>query len=463
MAISDQTAILAQLKVFYKDKVESLLSRNCPTIRVIPKERIEGKSVNFSAVSGQGGAVAGSFTVAKTLAATDSGSVEFAVTPGQIFSVYMLNAKEVQASLTKRGGYMRLGGGKMFKASERFRKTLAAALYGRGFGELCATGYSTAIVADTAFNLTLPTDAIMKIDVGSELVIKSKVDSSTVNTTLTVNSISGTTVNVTPDTAVSAPLATDILCLAGSMNSSGDPLLPMGLGGWLPTIQARDGTTWDSYIDTDFFGVDRSTSVERLAGNFYNPSASEDYTVSIQTLLAKCRRQGSQADLIVLNDNDWLTLSAEIEATNTYFTQTSTKQQKNAVTGMKALAASFSTNFIENIYDDPFVPQGRFYILDTSAIELLSYTNVDKVNDGVVGNNPGKQDPMAMDNEGQEKTPYGLIIDDYLNVAPGSDSVDGPSTAVTIQFFGSFAVTNPSVCGVGEFYGSDDYAITAYA
>ena len=42
-----------------------------------------------------------------------------------------------------------------------------------------------------------------------------------------------------------------------------------------------------------------------------------------------------------------------------------------------------------------------------------------------------------------------------VNVA---DGVDGPSMAITLQCFGSFVVINPSICGVGEFYGSTDFA-----
>jgi hypothetical protein len=461
MAISSSSAILAQLKVWYRDKVENLLSRNCPTIKKITKTRVEGKSQNFSAIAGRGGAVAGSFTVAKALAGTVSNNVEFAVTPGQLFSVYTMNAKEVQASLSKRGAYMKIGGGKMFAASEAFRKTLAAALFGRGFGELCVSAYTTAIVSGTAFNLTLPNYAIMKIDVGSVLALKTSITASTVNCNLTVNSINGNTVNVTPDAAVASPLATDVLCLSGSMDASGNPILPMGLAGWLPTIGDRlsSSSPWTTYIGTAFYGVTRSTAVERLAGSFYYASSSENLNISVKALLAKCRRQGSNANLIVLNDEDFLTMSKEIEASNTYFTQTSTKEKKKAVTGFSEFSAAFSTNYIENIIDDPYCPKGRFYILDLDAVEFWSYTNVDKADDGIAGNNAGKQDPMQMDNEGQTDKPYGLIIDDYLNVAPGSDSIDGPSTAVTIQCFGSFVVTNPSVCGVGEFYGTTDFDV----
>lgn len=460
MAITTVDGIKAMLKVWYRDGVENLMFRNSPVLMKLNKVRVEGKSQNFSAMYGRGGAVGGDFTKAKANASTVSKSAEFAVEPGQIFSVYTMNAKEVQASLSKRGAYMKVAGAKMFSASEAFRKTMGLALYGRGYGELCASGYTTAIVANTAFDLTLPTDAIMKIDIGSVLVLKTTLATNVVNTKLTVNAINGNKVNVTPDASVASPLATDILCLDGSMEGT-KPILPMGLDGWLPVIKKRDNSesAWTTYIGTDFFGVDRSIATDRLAGAFYAESSSSAKKAdSLKALIQKVRRQGSQADLIIMNDEDFLAFTNEIETTNTFFTQTSTKGKKNATVGFDSISASFSTNYIENIYDDPYCPKGRFYVLDTTAVEFWSYTNVEKLNDGVVGNEAGKQNPMTMDDEGADNKPYGLIIDDYLNIAQGADGIDGPSVAVTLQCFGSFVVTNPSVCGVGEFYGSTDYA-----
>ena len=449
MAISANASILAMLKVYYKDGVENLMFRNSPVLKKIKKERVEGKTQNFSAMYGRGGAVGGDFLVAKNNAATVSKAVEFAVEPGQLFSVYTMNSKEVQASQTKRGAYMKIAGAKMFAASESFRKTLAAALYGTGYGEICLTGAAWAFTSGTAKDITLPDYAIMAIDIGSQLEVKEVLNNNAKKVTLTVESINGNTVNVTPDTTVTV-LATDYVVLAGS-NDGNAPLLPVGLAGWLPTTRPVAGTS--------FFGVDRSIATDRLAGAFYDASAiNEKKSVTIQKLLQKCRRQGSQADLIVMNDSDFLEFSAEIEATNTYFTQTSTKAKREANVGFDKFSASFSTNYIENIVDDPYCPKGRFYILDTEYVALWSYTNTDKVNDGVEGNNPGKQDPMEMDGEGKTETPYGLIIDDYLNIQPGQATSNGPAMDVTLQMFGSFVVTNPSVCGVGRFYGASGIA-----
>lgn len=463
MAISTNDNIKALLKVYYKDGVENLMFRNSPLLKKLQKNRIEGKTYNFSAMYGRGGAVAGDFTKARNLAASVSKNVEFAVEPGQLFSVYTMNAKEVQASVTRRGAYMKVAGAKMFAASEGFRKTLAASLYGRGYGELCFAPASVSFTQDTAADITLPMDAIMKIDVGSELVIKTSVagDSTSIKATLTVNAITGTIVNVTPS-ATYETAATDVICLAGSMDASGAPLLPVGLGGWLPAVGSRSGINWQTYINTKFYNVERKAAPDRLAGAFYaEASSTAKKTDAVEALLMQVRRQGSLADMIVMNDEDWLAMSAEIATSNTYFTQTSTKESKKAAIGFDSFAASFSTNYVENIIDDPYCPKGEFFILDSTAVEFDTLTNTDKVEDGVAGNNPGKPDPMSDENNGHEADPYKLIIDDYINVQAGEADVNGPCSEVTLMLFGTFAVTNPSNCGHGLFYGANPVSISA--
>ena len=463
MAISTNDNIKALLKVYYKDGVENLMFRNSPLLKKLQKNRIEGKTYNFSAMYGRGGAVAGDFTKARNLAASVSKNVEFAVEPGQLFSVYTMNAKEVQASVTRRGAYMKVAGAKMFAASEGFRKTLAASLYGRGYGELCFAPASVSFTQDTAADITLPMDAIMKIDVGSELVIKTSVagDSTAIKATLTVNAITGTSVNVTPS-ATYETAATDVICLAGSMDASGAPLLPVGLGGWLPAVGSRSGLTWQTYINSKFFNVERKAAPDRLAGAFYaEASSTAKKTDAVEALLMQVRRQGSLADMIVMNDEDWLAMSAEIATSNTYFTQTSTKEKKQAAIGFDSFAASFSTNYVENIIDDPYCPKGEFFILDSTAVEFDTLTNTDKIEDGVAGNNPGKPDPMSDENNGHEADPYKLIIDDYINVQAGEADVNGPCSEVTLMLFGTFAVTNPSNCGHGLFYGANPVSLSA--
>ena len=459
MAISADQSILSLLKVYYKDGVENLMFRNDPVLKSLSKEKIEGKTYNFSAMYGRGGAVSANYTIAKKVAANNTKAAEFAVEPGQLFSVCSFNQKEVMASKTRAGAFMKVAGAKFFAATEAFRKQMAAALYGRGYGELCYSNYSTAITENTPFNLTLPSHAVMAIDIDSQLVLKATVESAVVKAHLTVTNIDDANgvVTVVSDTNVSAPLATDVICFDGSMDANGNPLLPVGLGAWLPTVGKRTGEGWKTYIQKRFYGVDRSVAPSRLAGAFADGTGDAKKIDTIIKLLKQARRQGSAADMIVMNDNDWAAVSKEIEATNTYMSVTNNgdgKKKKDASIGYSEITASFSTNFFDSVIDTPYCPEGVFFVLDKNAVEVAAYTNPSKIEDGVPANEPGKADPMAEDGTDVENRPYQLIAEDYLSIQPGQDTADGPSSVVSLSFFGSIAVTNPSVCGVGIFAGA---------
>ena len=454
MAISTEDTILAMLKTYYKkDGLENLLFRNSPVLKDIEKERVVGKEQAYSTMFSRGGAVGGDFQKAKKAAANTARAAEFRVVPGQLFSVYQMTAKEVQASKDNAGAYMPIAGARMFAANESFRKTLGACLYGSGYGELCTTGYDTQINNGKAFDLELPAHAVMAIDIGSQLVIKDTVTASDVKVTLEVMEINGNKVNVKPSGTYGSPKVTDVLCLDGSMDKEGNPLLPVGLEGWIPTAGKRTGQDWTTLINKKFFNVNRKVATDRLAGAYIDGENDDKIYKTIEKLIQKVRRQGSLADLIIMNDEDFMALSAEIESTNTFFTQTASTGKKAATVGFDKLAASFSTNYIDLIVDDPYCAKGKVYAVDKAYLKLWSYTNADNVKDGVEGNAAGKADVMEAGNDGTESKPYGLIIDDYLNVKPGADSTDGPSTEVSVLFYGSFVITNPSVVGVATLKG----------
>lgn len=461
-AISADEAIMNILKTWYKDGVENLLFRNSPVVKDINKTRVEGKQQNFAAVYSRGGAVAGDFLVAESKAAQNVRNAEFKVTPGQLFSVFSYNAKEVQASLSKKGAYMKVAGNKAFAATEAFRKTMAATFYGRGYGEIGILADAVTFVSGTPIDITLTDDAIMKIAVGSGLTLKDSVAATTNLVKLEVTAIDGNKVTVTPAGAYTG-VGGEIVALDGSMDTSGNPYLPMGIDGWLPIVNGRTGATWTSYIRTPFMGVTRSVAVEGLAGNFVNAiGTSEKKSETVQKLLRKVRRYGSKADLIVLNDEDWLDMAQEIQSTNSYFTQTSTSAQRKANVGLTKITAGFSTNSIDNIYDDPYCPKGKFYILDKDVVELWAYTNTDELSDGVAGNQPGKPDAEEENNKGRVNDPYKLLIDDFISTQPGTATSDGMAVEVAFNMFGSYVILDPSVCGVGIFSDANTSTLLGY-
>lgn len=463
--------VLNMLKIYYKDKVENLLFRNSPVFSKIGKERIEGKSANFAALAGFSGGVGGDYAKALEYASEVGACAQWEVTPGQVFGVVSFNNKEVQASASNKGAFIRTADAKMFTSFDAVKKVLATALYGRGYGEVCASGYTTAITAGTAFQIAnLPEFAMMTFVPGMKLALKSSITSSVVLCTLTVTAANGTTITVISDKTVasSALKATDILCVANSMDASGNPLLPMGLAGWIPNVHGRKDTgsgtnEWSDYVARSFMGVVRNVNQDALCGAYVPvPATAENKDVTVKKLIRKLRRQGSKADLIVLNDEDFESMSSTIATTDTYFTQTSGKAKRTINTGVAEMTAAFSTNFIENVYDDPFCPKGRFYVLDSDTVKFWSYSNADKVMDvGVAGNEAGTKDVE----EGSDiaAKPYQLLIDDILSLQPGTAGTDGPSTVVGINVYASFVVTNTAHNGVGNFYGASDIQLLAVA
>ena len=465
--ITADQGIKAILKTWYKEGVENLLvPRNDPLLREVKFTKVEGKEQRFAALYSRGGAVSADFIVAKNKAARTAKNAEFITTPGQLFSSYVFNAKEVQSSLSKKGAYMKIAGNKFFAANQAFRSTLAASLYGRGFGEIglwTSPASATAMVANTAYTISLPLDATAKIDIDSSIVLKTTVaGAEAVELVVTDIDETNNTVTGLPQANFNvANSTTYVVALKGSMDgasgAAGNPLMPMGLDAWLPIVNGRkDGvsdTNWSTYIGTPFYGVTRSVAPDRLAGQFYQETSSTaKKSATVQALLRKTRRAGGVPDIILLNEGDWFELAKEVETTNTLFTQTSEKGKKKATMGFSDFSAAFSTNWVDNVYDSPYVPAGKFYILDKTAIEYFVYTNPSVVSDGIEGNNPGKQDVMDADNKGHEDDPFKLLIDDVLSVVPGEPTSDGESVRASINFFGTLAVTNPSVCGVGIFY-----------
>ena len=437
--------INTMLKTYYaKEGVENLLYRNDPLLKMIKKEQVEGKTANFTALYSKGGAVAANYIKMKNLSLNGLKAAEFAVTPGQLFSGCVFDAKEIAASKSMRGAYINIAQAKFFAATESFRKTLAVALYGTGYGEIYqldgteTTTIGTSSSGSTTF--TLPQYAVMSLDVGSSLDFCSALG--TVSDTAVVEKIDGTSVTVGKGTGVTLSSG-NYVCLSGCSNGTGKPLLPMGLAGWLPKsiTSANDS----------FFGVTRSTARDRLAGTYIQALATDPVTGSaeakyatIQRGILALRRMGSLCDMIVMNDEDYAAMAREIENKTTFQKVDGGKKGK-ATVGYSGFGFAVSTNWLDNVIDSPYCPKGTAYILSSDTVQLWTFSNTSKIADGIVDNEPGKPDVTADD---PSALPYKLLVDNLISVQPGQESIDGPATLASLNFYGSFVITNPSVNGV---------------
>lgn len=463
MAVTSDTGLLTVFKEWYTDKeMESVLWRASPVLREIKKNRVGGKSYNFAANYGSGGACAGDATVAASNAASGtSKSAQFAVTPGQLFSIFNVGAQEVLASENIRGAFVPVPVVKMYDGTAAFRRLFATALYGMGFGEIGQVGANAGLVTQGASNTIdfVQFSTVVKLDIGSQFIVTNGATPGSSLRTLvcTVTAINGTSVTFTAASGSNETwAATDWICIYGCRASS-TPLLPVGLAGWLPTVAGRSGGTWTTYIGTSFYGVDRSVFPDRLAGNYIarDTGGSEKYVDCIVRAVKAVRNAGGNPQWLVINPDDYAKVISEVNGQTTYFQQTDMGKAKGktneALRGLSDMKYMFSTSWVDKVYDDPFCPRLTAYIIDEETIEFAMLTNGDTpVNDGIVANNPGVQPVNGVSTPDMKNT-YAFIFDDYVTIQPGSLASSGPVLQVILQLYGSFALRAPGKNAVINF------------
>jgi hypothetical protein len=456
--VTTEAALLTIFKTWYSpDKIENLLFRNSPLARMLRKERIGGKEYAFAAISGRGGAVSGDATVAAANGSAGK-NVEFKVQPGNLFSFFTITDKEIKGSKgDKRAAYIPALADKMFACLEAFRKTFAACLYGAGYGEV---GRFQSAVSSTGavVTFTVPEDVIFKIDIGTKFEVTDGIeldDDYLADGPFTVTAIDGLSITVTPAVPNGGFVAGAWMQIEGGRDSSKVPNMITGLGAWLPSYFNRSGALWTSYIGTSFYGVTRSSAVQRLAGVYVERVLSgtpETYKHTITRAVRAVRAAGSLADIIVMNDADVAILLDEIDGDTTYWqaNNSSDKGKSNEVAfGIEKMSVMFQSSWIKNIYDDPYCPQGTAYILDSQRIKLVALSNVETpMDDGIKGNDPGSQSPESTSTPSMD---YSLSIEDFISVNPSSLSQNGAGASVLLSMFANIVISNPAHCAVINF------------
>jgi hypothetical protein len=458
MAVTADSNLLGIYKVWYTDKSpEDVFFRNSPVVKMIPKTRIGGKQYNVPLLLGNGGNASGNLIVSTTnsTAIGSAPNVEFAITNGYLFSTFFVTNQEVQASMNVRGAYMPVAVNRMAQGLDSFRKLAATSLYGSGFGEIGQVG-GTPTIASGANTVTFTDKTLVrKLSYGSRFSITNgALPSSTLRTGIcTVTKLNGLSVTFTSDTAIGAVAATDWVELDGCRSGS-TPLLPVGLTAWLPTIGNRTGGTWDTYIATVFFGVDRSVNVEGAAGQFIlrNVGGSEKYADAIVRGVEAVRNAGGLPDMLVINSSLYNSIIQELNAQTTLWQSINAggSINKNEVAkGISQMKYAFSTSWVDQVWDDPFCPTFLGYILEKDTLEMACLTNSETpIQDGIPENQPGKE---ALDSVKAPELNYNWLIDDYLTIQPGANTTTGPALQVIIQLYGQWVVHNPSKCCVINF------------
>lgn len=449
MAITSQY-LFDTLKTFYaKEGVVNLLYRNSPVLAKLHQELISGEAAEFPAIYARSAGVGSNYITVKNNISRSARVKKFRITPANMFAGESFNAKEIQASNDQKGSFLPIAEVKMYSALESYRKIFAMALYNDGSGyiaDLPATDTSgsaiTSIASNAEVEIELPIYATMYIDVGSSIKIKAdRFESDDTDTTtwevtaiddkkVTIKNVSGSTYTVS---------GTPVITVAGAISTKGDKLLPTGLAAWLPKTVTKG---------ENFFGIDRSVARTRLAGSHIVAKSGEKKYETLQRAIAAVHRYGSKSDMIVMNDEDYIAMGAEIEEKTTFMKTVGGNSKGKANVGYDGFGFSVITNFLDNVIADQYCPKGTAYILDSTAINIWSFNDVKKILEEA--NVEGGKPSVASADGSLATRPHQLLVDSIFSIEDGVATEDGPASIVSVQTYPQFVITNPAECASVE-------------
>jgi len=452
LGVTGDSSVLAILKEYYGvQDVEALVFRNSPVLGKIRKERVGGKYIPLPMAVYGSGAVTSDYTQVTSQATNSYTGVSMQVTPGRLFSSFVLDPEEFLASQGDRASFISVFAIRAMLAMDDLRKTLATCLYHRGYLEM---GPVLAVDASAKLYIDVDASTAMALSPGSQIMFSTAADPTAVYrdpNAVTISSIATSAstgyTRITFSSAYAAAVAVnDLVMIKGGRDANRAPNAPVGLGEWLPTVANRAGATWTTYIGTNMYGVNRSVAPDRLAGQYVqrNSGANESYSQALMRGIKLARRGGGVPDIIIVNDDDFSTIVSDALANRTFYQdiQGGNAKEKNSVTqGITQFQMSFSTSWINMVYDDPYCPKGTAYILDSESIRLYGISNAQKIlTELPLSNEPGA--PKAS-SEGEPTTNFQFLVDDMYTTSPVALQ-SGMGLRVDFQFYGNFAVVAPA-------------------
>jgi len=450
----------AMLKEYYDGQdPEALVFRNDPVLAKIRRKQIGGKYYPLPMAAYGNGAATADYTQASNLAPNSFLGVSAFVTPGHLWSPFVLDSQEYLASQTQPAAFISIFAVKAMLALDDMRKMLSQCFYRMGYLEMgpvqaLDTSYLYVDVDPSTAMVLAPNQQILfgAFTNGSVSSFRSNTPQ-TISTIGNVYNTGYTRITFTSAYVTSVAVG-DYVFIKGGVDSNYKPNAPVGLGAWLPAVANRTGSNWTTYVATTFFNVNRSVATDRLAGQYVlrNSGAGESYTQALLRLLKVCRRGGAGEDLmIIVNDDDYGQLMQDALANRAFYEtmNDANKFAKTAVTqGINQFQMAFSTSWIQRVVDSPYCPRNYAYIIDPEVVYLLAISGVDKI----TGDMPRDNEPGAPKATGTPEPPkqFIFLFDDMTTITP-IDLQNGKGLRIDYQFLGNFGIARPASCGVCQF------------
>ena len=467
MGIVSNQNIKNLLKTVYLSGVANSKAQGSPVIHKIKKESWGGgKELKWAAQYGNGGNFSSDYALLKS--ASSSGSVngvrnlDWTAEQGYAVGMFDINQPEILTTADERGAYMKALANKMSGCFDGLSKTLAMYFYGGKYGVIDQVPADDSI-STTGNQWKITSAGALKMDIGTKFVIASNGTTLTalpsdplLNTVCTVTAIDDETITFDATNAVSV-YEGDYIELYGARNGASVQGIE-GLAEIFPSYFKRDSASRfaSDYISTAFRGVDRSVAVNRLAGQHADvtdhSTSSTPLTDTLVELLKKTKRMGGLNNVVLINDETWDAVGAELGVQRNLWQATNSGETKNRFTaGYSDLATAFGDAFIGRTVIDPYCTEGKAYMLDTNDVTFYELNNVGKVLDPVANDQLGKYDIEAVGDQGIGDQPGAKInVDKLFTVVEGTAGSFGPAMEISAHVFGNFIVRNTANGGVAD-------------
>lgn len=436
MAIVTNQNMRTLLKTVYVSGVANAKKQGSPVLKDIKKENWEGgKELKYAAQYANGGNFGVNYGA--IVGAMDEGvrNVEWTMEPGHLTGLFSINQPEVLSSATDRAAYMKAIANKMSGCFDGLAKTLATFMYSG------KDGIIGKVISTSGSTITVDRSTALKMDLGTKFRVVTSLNDYASAAVLTVI---GKSKGVITFSGTATIAANDLIVL----NAKGSGVQgPDGLADLIPVT--RDATT------KDFRGVDRSKAWDNLAGQVVT---SEDHTGAkmadaLVELLKEVKLAGGTNVSLIINDDDYDTITKALGLNQYYFIGVNSGENKNHVTkGMTSLATAFGDAFTGNAIIDPYCPKGVAYMIDMDDFTFYAMNGVEKVINPVANDQLGKYDVESVGDAGVGDNPsVQLNMDKLFTISEGQPDEVGPTFLIAAHLYGNFAIKDTSACGVCVF------------
>lgn len=445
MGVISDAQMKAMLKTVYMSGVTNAKYQNSPVLAAIGKEKFAGKEMKYPMQYGNGGNFGSVYGTVANNKVGGAKNMEWVMEPGYAFGLFNIDQPEILSSAEDRGAYMKILANKMEACFDGLSKVLASYMYGGskdGLGK-----FTSAVASITASDnkATVTPSTAIKLDVDTRFTVKGLS-----NVYFTVTGIDDNTITFNASQTGGAIQEGDVIDLYTAYAADGSFRGIEGLADILPVVEDdRSGASWDTYIKKEFRGFDRSKCVNRLAGQFVKAAASGATRLSdaLVSLLKKTKRANGFQNIVIVNDETWDAIGAELGIQRNLWQATNNTPSKQGVTlGINELATAFGDAFVGRTVIDPYCPEDRAYMLDKEDLKFYDLGNVSKVIQPVDGNRP---ELGSVGDQGFGDTVNAnLNMDKLFTVTPDSEGDYGPEFTIAAHLYGQFALRRTASSGV---------------